>query len=45
LNFLGQPAPAELARASVAEVWAWAQAHWSFAAIPRQAAIPLVTLR
>jgi len=44
LNFLGQPAPAELARASVAEVWGWAHAHWSFAAIPRQAAIPLSIL-
>lgn len=36
LNFLGQAAPAELARASVAEVWAWAREHWSFAAIPGQ---------
>lgn len=44
LRFLGQAVPAELARASVAEVWAWAHVHWSFAAIPRQAAIPLATL-
>lgn len=39
MNFLGQLAPAELARATVAEVWAWALEHWSFAAIPRQPAI------
>lgn len=44
LRFLGQAVPDELMRASVAEVWAWAQAHWSFAAIPRQVAIPLSTL-
>lgn len=35
LRFLGQPAPDELARASLAEVWAWALAHWDFARIPR----------
>ncbi len=39
LAFLGQPVAAELGRATVAEVWDWASAHWSFAAIPRQAAI------
>lgn len=39
LRFLGQRVPAELARASVAEVWAWAREGWSFAAIPRQPAI------
>ncbi|MBP6204097.1 MAG: tRNA glutamyl-Q(34) synthetase GluQRS [Azonexus sp.] len=39
LNFLGQAAPAELARAPVAEVWAWARENWLFAAIPRQPAI------
>lgn len=39
LRFLGQPAPAELARASVSEVWAWARENWSFAAIPACAAI------
>ncbi|PKO48546.1 MAG: tRNA glutamyl-Q(34) synthetase GluQRS [Betaproteobacteria bacterium HGW-Betaproteobacteria-4] len=39
LVFLGQPAPAGLARATVAEVWAWALANWSFAAIPRTPAI------
>ena len=42
LRFLGQAVPAELARASVAEVWAWARAGWSFAAIPRQPAIAVV---
>jgi len=42
LSFLGQAVPAELARASVAEVWAWAKAGWSFAAIPRQPAISVV---
>ena len=41
LGFLGQPAPAELARAPLAEVWAWARDHWQFAAIPRRRAIPL----
>jgi glutamyl-Q tRNA(Asp) synthetase len=39
LNFLGQNAPVDLARASVAEVWQWALAHWSFANIPRCLAI------
>ncbi len=39
LHFLGQAPPAELASAGLAEVWAWAQANWSFAAIPRQALI------
>lgn len=41
LNFLGQQPPPELARAQVGEVWAWALAHWDFAAIPRQPAIIL----
>lgn len=38
LRFLGQAVPGELERAGVAEVWAWAFAHWSFADIPRQPA-------
>ncbi len=42
LNFLGQPAPAELARARLAEVWAWALENWSFAAIPRCRAITVL---
>lgn len=36
LRFLGQPAPEELVRASVAEIWNWAFGHWRFAAIQRQ---------
>jgi glutamyl-Q tRNA(Asp) synthetase len=39
LNFLGQAAPAELSRATVADVWIWALENWSFAAIPRTPAI------
>ncbi|MBL8428896.1 MAG: tRNA glutamyl-Q(34) synthetase GluQRS [Dechloromonas sp.] len=39
LDFLGQAVPVALARATVAEVWAWARENWSFAAIPRQPAI------
>jgi glutamyl-Q tRNA(Asp) synthetase len=35
LRFLGQPAPLELQRASLAEVWSWAHAHWDFASIPQ----------
>lgn len=42
LIFLGQPAPLELCRASVAEVWAWAHENWAFGAIPRQRAIQWV---
>ncbi|WP_153147364.1 tRNA glutamyl-Q(34) synthetase GluQRS [Dechloromonas sp. H13] len=42
LRFLGQAAPDELARVGVGDVWAWAHAHWSSAAIPRRLAIPLV---
>lgn len=41
LSFLGQAVPAALCRAPLAEVWAWALAHWSFAAIPRQPRIKL----
>jgi len=36
LHFLGQNPPPELAGAAVAEVWAWAKAHWSIARVPRQ---------
>jgi glutamyl-Q tRNA(Asp) synthetase len=39
LDFLGQAAPNELGRATVAEVWVWALEHWSFEAIPRTPAI------
>lgn len=41
LRFLGQAAPENLATAPVAEIWDWALAHWSFAAIPRQASVRL----
>ena len=41
LRFLGQPAPLELQRAKIAEVWSWAHAHWDFSAIPQVRAIPL----
>ena len=41
LRFLGQPVPEGLARATVADVWAWARQHWTFAAIPRQPSITL----
>jgi glutamyl-Q tRNA(Asp) synthetase len=34
LAFLGQRPPPELARFSVGEVWAWAEAHWSLAGVP-----------
>ena len=36
LRFLGQPAPAELAAASVATIWQWALAHWRRDNVPRQ---------
>lgn len=39
LTFLGQPVPADLAAAPLAEVWAWARGNWSFAAIPRRPAM------
>ncbi|TXI79388.1 MAG: tRNA glutamyl-Q(34) synthetase GluQRS [Dechloromonas sp.] len=41
LRFLGQKVPQNLVAPSVADVWAWARAHWDFAAIPRQRAIIL----
>jgi len=39
LRFLGQPAPESLQGGTVREIWEWALAHWSFAAIPRELAI------
>ncbi|QID18878.1 tRNA glutamyl-Q(34) synthetase GluQRS [Nitrogeniibacter mangrovi] len=39
LSCLGQAPPDELARASVATVWAWARAHWSIDAVPRVAQV------
>lgn len=35
LAFLGQAPPAALATATVADIWAWAQAHWQLARVPR----------
>jgi glutamyl-Q tRNA(Asp) synthetase len=42
LRFLGQSPPAELERASVAELWTWAQAHWDMARVPRRRSLPYV---
>jgi glutamyl-Q tRNA(Asp) synthetase len=39
LRFLGQPAPAELARSRPADVWVWAREHWCGEAVPRQRTI------
>lgn len=36
LTFLGQNPPNALRSATVAEVWAWATAHWSLATVPAQ---------
>lgn len=44
LQFLGQPAPNELAAAPVADVWTWAKENWRFAAIPPVAAKSLANL-
>ena len=38
-RFLGQPVPVELDRVALPEFWAWAMAHWQFAAMPRQTTI------
>ena len=35
LAFLGQRPPSDLARAPLAEVWAWAGAHWRLDQVPR----------
>jgi glutamyl-Q tRNA(Asp) synthetase len=39
LGFLGQGPPAWLASAGVAEVWAWALAHWCLPRVPRKRAL------
>ena len=36
LRFLGQNPPDALAGAALAELWQWAQAHWSIATVPRR---------
>jgi glutamyl-Q tRNA(Asp) synthetase len=41
LGVLGHPPPAELHDAPLAELWAWAQAMWRLAAVPRQRTVPL----
>lgn len=41
LHFLGQDVPQDLAAARVADIWAWARAHWAFASIPNCPAIRL----
>ncbi|PTD95614.1 tRNA glutamyl-Q(34) synthetase GluQRS [Pseudothauera lacus] len=35
LRFLGQNPPTALAHATLDEVWQWARAHWTLAAVPR----------
>jgi glutamyl-Q tRNA(Asp) synthetase len=44
LRFLGQPAPADLARASVARVWEWALAHWDPGGVPVRRRITVAAL-
>lgn len=44
LRFLGQQLPAEFDAAPLAEIWAWARAHWSLARVPCRQAIPLANL-
>ncbi len=43
LDFLGQQPPAELATASVADVWSWARDRWNLAAVPRSRSLPVRT--
>jgi len=40
LRFLGQSPPAELERAPLAELWAWARTHWDMARVPRRRTLP-----
>jgi glutamyl-Q tRNA(Asp) synthetase len=40
LHFLGQDAPATLARADLREIWRWARGHWSGDRIPRHLESP-----
>ena len=40
MEFLGQAPPAQLRRATLAEFWNWARAHWDPAHIPRQRCRP-----
>ena len=40
LRFLGQDTPADLATASVPEIWNWARKNWRAEAIPRRRSLP-----
>lgn len=44
LAFLGQNPPARLAGATLAEIWQWAQAHWSLTRVPRRRLLPAPSL-
>ncbi|MFC4158076.1 tRNA glutamyl-Q(34) synthetase GluQRS [Chitinimonas lacunae] len=41
LRYLGQTVPKELETVSIAEVWRWADAHWSLEAVPKRLGIPV----
>ncbi len=41
LRFLGQDPPADLARATAAEIWKWALAHWRLKRVPRRVSLPI----
>ena len=43
-RFLGQNPPQELRRATSADFWQWAFAHWRLDRVPRTAALPAPTL-
>lgn len=40
MDFLGQAPPAQLGRATLAEFWTWAFAHWDSTHIPRRRSLP-----
>jgi len=40
LRFLGQQPPAELRRATSADFWGWAHAHWKLENVPRALTLP-----
>jgi glutamyl-Q tRNA(Asp) synthetase len=40
MEFLGQAPPAELHRATLAEFWRWALAHWDAQRVPRRRSLP-----
>jgi glutamyl-Q tRNA(Asp) synthetase len=41
LRFLGQPPPAEMKNATLAEVWRWAIANWALVSVPKNRSAPL----